>query len=143
MSSQVKALLLVAVCIVVSVVGASTVHAQEVRTPPRDDQGRFWVYQNGKGHPALVFIPFAWMPDESGQMMTMDLECKQNPHNDGVPAREGESGPEPMCIAVKVNWQAPWWVGCAFVSGPDQPPWWGVLPLESWPTWDVRVERTH
>jgi hypothetical protein len=108
---------------------ASLAAERDVRPPRVGDDGRFWVYKDGKNNPRLPFIPYAWMPAESGKMMTLDLECQQNPHQEKQEtAQEGQANPSPeppMCIAVKVNWKTPWWVGVAFVSGPDDPQWWG------------------
>ncbi len=115
-----------------SVVLASTVLAEEkfdVRMPPLDEKGIFWVYQDGKivknnegktikmpphGTP---YVPFAWMPEQSAEMLEMDVEYKKNPY-------QGE-----MCILAKVNkWIMPNWLGVGFISGPDGNmeggPWW-------------------
>jgi hypothetical protein len=96
-----------------------------------DKESRFWVYRNGKENPLLRFIPYGWMPAEAAttKMMTLDLECRQDPHQEKQePSLEGQPAPPkepPMCIAVRVNWKVPWWVGVAFISGPDDPQWWG------------------
>jgi hypothetical protein len=93
----------------------------DIRKPTLDKDGRFWLYKNVQPGDALPFVPYAWMPAQAGEMMTMDVTSKANPHV------EGEKSASETCIAVTVKWSTPYWCGAAFLSGPDTPPpgWWG------------------
>lgn len=97
----------------------------DVRRPPLDKEGRFWVYRNGKRNPPLMFIPYGYMPSQASEMLSMDLECKENPYQEKANQQPSESSEEEMCISVKVKWTYPYWCGVAFISGPDAPQWWG------------------
>lgn len=104
----------------------------DVRTPVLDRSGQFWVYKDGDTlrdrelelRPVppygIPYQPYAWMPIEAHRMMRMTLEHRDEPY-------EGD-----MCIAVSINWEAPYWCGVMFVSGPDkdkpEAPWWGQTP---------------
>jgi len=98
----------------------------DVRKPPLDKGGQFWVYKDGTALEPSVppygipYVPYGWMPAESAEMLNLDMEHTENPH----------SGK--MCIAVEVKWDAPWWCGVGFISGPDSTmpkgPWWGKTP---------------
>jgi len=107
-------------------IGLGMRKAGSVRPPVLDKEGRFWVYKDGSTlEPpvppyGLPFVPYAWMPKESAEMLELNLKCTENPH-------KGK-----MCISVTIHWQSPWWVGVGFVSGPDKTmeggPWWGKTP---------------
>jgi hypothetical protein len=104
----------------------------DVREARLDNQGRFWVYKDGKTLQdkkldlkpvppyGIPYSPYAWMPEPATRMMQMTLEHKDKPY-------EGE-----MCMAVSIKWEDPLWCGVGFVSGPDKgkpgAPWWGKTP---------------
>lgn len=71
----------------------------DVRKCKVDREGRCWVYKDS----ANVFIPYAWMPEEATDILTLNMEHNQNPY-------DGE-----MCIRVKVKWREPWWAGIGFI----------------------------
>ena len=89
-----------------------------LRKPTLDRDGRFWLYGPGlQGE--MPFSPYAWMPANAGDFLTMDFSAKPR-------AEPGRSGAAGTCIAVQINWQQPYWCAVAFLSGPDSPsPWWG------------------
>ena len=107
--------------------------ADEARKAPLDASSRFWVYRNNTN--GLFFVPYGYMPgEEATKMMSMSVDCAQNPHEEEVkPAGKeiakpavGEAKEKSTCISVKITWAAPYWCGCAFLSGPEKPmQWWG------------------
>lgn len=81
---------------------------QLIKNPPKDDEGRFWVYNEKDG--PLPFIPHGWMPAEAAQMINVfDLGSQKDPY-------EGRT-----CLAINIQWKAPWWCGIAFIT---QDAWW-------------------
>lgn len=106
-------LTIIAITMIVSIVQAEEL---DIRKPPLDKEGRFWVYRElaeDDDFDLLPFIPYGWMPKEAADMMTLSLNHESN-------AREKR------CIAATVKkWVPPWWCGVAFISGPDNPPFWG------------------
>ena len=96
----------------------------KVRTPSLDADGRFWVYRNGPVHPPMPFAPYGYMSDITNMtgLVKVDLECTEHPNQTGSDQSSAETQ---TCIQMKVNWGDASWVGVAFISGPDTPPWWG------------------
>lgn len=95
---------------------------EDPRTPVLDKQGRLYIYSNGPR--GLPFVPYGWMPKEAADMAKVDLECKTDPYV--TPSADGQTAkpsPADNCIAVTVDWKAPYWCGVAWISGPDK--WWG------------------
>ncbi len=108
---------------------AGLLHADpqfRVRTPLFDGHGRFWIYRNGPAHPRMPFSPYGWMSDSTStnlnQLLHVDLECRDRPCT-----MLEESTPEERncCMRVRVTWTDATWASVAFISGPDDPPWWG------------------
>ncbi len=96
----------------------------QARQPTLDSQGRFWVYRNGLAHPPLPFSPYGWMSDVTNMtgLIKTDLECADHPNELETASRTGE---KERCIRAQIKWGDATWASIAFISGPDQPPWWG------------------
>jgi hypothetical protein len=100
----------------------------DIRKPPLDAQGRFWVYSNS---PNVRFVPYAFMPPElaNKEHMTLDLLCTVKPHVEAKPAAgagANKSAEEKQtCVSFTVNWTSPDWCAVAWIAGPPSPPFWG------------------
>lgn len=95
----------------------------QMRQPKFDSAGRFWVYRNGAMHPKMPFSPYGWMSDGTNlsQIIQMDLECRDDPNMAIAPPQPERE----RCIRFKITWGEATWASVAFISGPDDPPWWG------------------
>jgi hypothetical protein len=105
---------------------AGPLHAADmrVRQPVLDSDGRFWVYRNGLAHPPMPFSPYGWMSDITNltALIKIDLEYSDNPNHLEATATPDD---KECCIRAKITWGDATWASIAFISGPDQPPWWG------------------
>jgi hypothetical protein len=95
-----------------------------VRQPVLDAEGHFWVYRNGLAHPPMPFSPYGWMSDITNltALIKIDLDCTDQPN---PPSGSDPSDEKQFCIRAKITWGDATWASIAFISGPDQPPWWG------------------
>lgn len=95
-----------------------------VRPPTLDADGRFWVYRNGLAHPPMPFAPYGWMSDVSNltDVVKLDLTCTDNPNR--IMKTSGLSEKD-SCIRAQITWGDATWASVAFISGSDNPPWWG------------------
>ena len=117
------ALVTAALCLFPSVVFSAD-NDLRIRPPILDTDGRFWVYRNGLAHPPMPFSPYGWMSDVSNvlDVIKLDLSSADNPNRIMRPASASERD---ACIRVQITWGDATWASVAFISGPDNPPWWG------------------
>jgi len=112
----------IAMAALVSVGSLHQAAAQDIRRPRLDADGKFYIYKDLAPGAPMPFVPYAYMPAEAGEMMKIDVASKDDPY---IPEGASAGKAAATCISVKINWKSPNWVGCAFVSGPDSPAWWG------------------